>query len=109
MTTVALCFATFLVTFVLAFLLGVAAGGKMEIRKAVREAGFTPDSAKLYGRAVRILRRLHGLTELDGDLAADILSPASRRLVADWLDDHRKLVEQGKGGPAAHTTGQATP
>jgi hypothetical protein len=54
MTTVALCFATFLVTFVLAFLLGVAAGGKMEIRKAVREAGFTPDSAKLYGRAVRI-------------------------------------------------------
>jgi hypothetical protein len=100
-TTLLLC----LLTFTVAFLLGVGYGIKIEVRKAMREVGFTPESAKLYGRAVKILRRLHGLTQLDGELAADMLSPESARLVTDWLTDHRKLVAAGKGGPAAHTGG----
>lgn len=100
-------FAFCLATFVVAFLLGVSAGGKMEIRKALRDAGLTKDTAKLYGRATKILRRLHGLTELDGDLAADILSPASKKLIADWLADQRKLIEAGKGGASMYGTGSA--
>jgi hypothetical protein len=109
MTTLAFCLVTCLVTFPIAFLAGVSRSTKTEVRKVIREAGFTKESALLYGRAVKLIRRLHGLTELDGDLAADILSPTTKKQVADWLADHRKLVESGKGGAATVPTESRMP
>lgn len=69
---------------------GAHAAGKAELRKAIREAGLNQDSVKLYFRAAKILRRLEGLTDLDGDLSPDILTATTRKQVTDWLADYRK-------------------
>jgi hypothetical protein len=85
--------ATCLIVAILAFLCGMGVSLKAAVRKAMRDAGFTKDSIRLYGRAVKILRRLDGLTDLDGDLAGDILSPTTRKQVSEWLADYRKGLD----------------
>ncbi len=83
-----------LIVGILGFLCGMGVSVKTAVRKAMREAGFTKDSTRLYGRAVKILRRLDGLTDLDGDMAGDILSPTTRKQVSEWLADYRKGLER---------------
>ena len=86
------------------FLLGLATGFKLEFKTALREAGVSRDAANLYGRAVRIFRRLAGLAALDGELSGDALSDESRKLITDWLDDYRKLTTKGDPGTVTDTT-----
>ncbi len=62
-------------------------------KDALRAAGLNRQSAAMYFRAVKILRRLDGLTELDGEFAADILTPESKRQVAEWVADYRKALD----------------
>lgn len=101
MTTLFAIVATFLGTTLvmvpLAYILAIRSATKAEIGKVVREAGLgNMATVQLYGRAVKIVRRLHGLTELDGEMSADILSPASKRLVDEWVRDYRKALDEGK-------------
>ena len=85
--------ATAVVFLVLGFICGVNVANKGQLRQALREAGFTKDSAKLYARAAKILRRLDSLTQLDGDMAVDILSDTTKKQVSDWLADYRKGLD----------------
>jgi hypothetical protein len=82
--------ATFLVASILGWVCGVAMKTKQEIRERLRSIGLTKEAASLYGRAAKILRRLDGLTDLDGDFAADVLTPESKKQVSEWLADYRK-------------------
>ncbi len=79
---------------ILAFGTGAVVSARTINAKYLKEFGLTRESAALYGRAARILRRLHGVTELDGDLAADLLSTETKKLVDDWLADYRKQLER---------------
>jgi hypothetical protein len=65
------------------------AGVKHATAAALKTAGFTRDHAKLYGRSAKILNRLAALTDLDGAMAGDQLSPESRQLVTDWVRDYK--------------------
>lgn len=103
---VATFFGTTLIMFPLGWMVGIKTTVKAEIGKIIRENGLgNMETVKLYGRAVKIVRRLHGLTELDGELAADILSPQSKRLVDQWVRDYRKALDEGKARAAAGTDG----
>lgn len=75
--------------------IGLSARTKIEWQNALRQAGISKEALNLYGRAVRIFRRLSGLAALDGELSGDSLSPESRKLITDWLDDYRKLTTKG--------------
>ncbi|GIM88846.1 hypothetical protein [Paractinoplanes toevensis] len=90
--------AALLIGGVIGLLVGIAVPSRQEARKTVREefrkAGLSENSVKLLGRAAKVLRRLDGLTDLDGDLAVDILSPESKKQVSEWLADYRKGLNQ---------------
>jgi hypothetical protein len=106
MTTLFAIVATFFGTLLIAvpttFMLVAKSEAKKEVGRLFREAGLgTKETVELYGRAVMIIRRLHGLTELDGELAVDMLSPESKRLVDQWIDDYRKAISEGKATAAA--------
>lgn len=73
---------------------GVIIGARLTTKAELARLGFTPDSAKLYKRASRILSRMQTVTELDGDGGADLLSPRSRELIGEWLADYRKQIER---------------
>lgn len=79
---------------VFAFVFGMGFGLKLDMSKVMREAGFSKDSAKLYGRASKILRRLEQTTDLDGAYAGDVLSEETQRLVKEWLADYRKQIKK---------------
>jgi flagellar basal body-associated protein FliL len=49
---------------------------------------------QLYKEAARILNRLVTVTDLDGDFAADIVSPTTRKVIDQWLVDYRKEIEK---------------
>lgn len=102
-----LCAALFIVGGVAGVVAGIGWAARQAMDKAIRDAGLTRASAGLYGRAVRILRRLHGLVDLDGDIAGDLLTPESKRLVDGWVADHRALVATGEGGTAPYDTSTA--
>lgn len=83
----------FVIALALGFVLGSAAATKQRITEHLRSIGLTKDATKLYARAAKILRRLDGLTDLDGDLAADILTDATKKQVSEWLADYRKGLD----------------
>lgn len=78
---------------ILGFALGVTAEKKDAMKHVLRDMGVTAESVALFARAVKILRRLDGLTELDGQLSVDMLSPESKKLVSEWLADYRKSLD----------------
>lgn len=84
---------TFVAAGLIGFCVGVTVVTKQQIRERLRALGFTENTAQLYARAAKILRRLDGLTDLDGDLAADILTPESKKQVSEWLADYRKGLD----------------
>lgn len=79
-----------MVTAVFTFLMTFMVCRAMNTRDALKAAGLTKNSAAMYRRAVRIIRRLDGLTELDGEFAADILTPETKEQVSRWVADYRK-------------------
>lgn len=79
---------------VLAFVVGMGFGLKLDMKTVMREAGFSKESAKLYGRAAKLLRRLEQTTDLDGAYAGDVLSDDTKRLVTEWLADYRKQIKK---------------
>jgi hypothetical protein len=79
---------------VFAFVFGMGFGLKLDMKKVMREAGFSKDSAKLYGRAAKLLVRLEQVTDLDGAYSGDVLSDETQRLVKEWLADYRKQIKK---------------
>lgn len=77
-----------------AFVIGLSVGTRVAATGVLREYGFTRQSARLYTRAAKLLNRLIRITELDGDFAADILSPATRKDVEQWIDDYKKEINK---------------
>ncbi len=77
-----------------AYLLGQAVGLRRNYDNRLRDLGLHRRSAALYARAVKILNRLAALTDLDGQLAGDILSPDTKQQVSDWLTDHRREIDK---------------
>ncbi|PZG06087.1 hypothetical protein C1I95_32320 [Micromonospora craterilacus] len=71
---------------------GAAIGSAHGVDERLRAAGITRRSGQLLTEAGQILNRLVTVTDLDGDLAADILSPASRKRIDAWLSDYRKEI-----------------
>lgn len=76
------------------FLLGIALMAKIKIGEALRDAGLSKESAKLYGRAAKILNRLEQTTDLDGAYAGDVLSDETKTLVTEWMADYRKKISK---------------
>lgn len=87
-------FGGMLLTAIVAFFGGLFVGVGSQMKSKLRELGFTPNSAKLYSRAAKILNRMVKVTELDGDFAADILSEETKRQVNDWLADYKKEINK---------------
>ncbi len=82
------------VTALVLFIGGMLLGTNLATRDHIARLGFTVESAKLYKRAAKILARMQTVTELEGDLTPDILSPRSRELLDAWLADYRKQIDK---------------
>lgn len=78
----------------LGYFLGYAVGRDSGTQERLRQLGFTRASARLYTRAAKLLNRMVTVTELDGDFAADILSPTTKKAVQDWIADYRKEINR---------------
>lgn len=76
-----------------AFFLGVMAAFRANLDKAMRDAGLNKSTAKLFGRAVRILNRLAQITDLDGAYAGDVLSAETKQQVTEWVGDYRTHLD----------------
>jgi hypothetical protein len=72
------------------FGIGYTAGVARATVARLRALGFTRNSADLYRRCLKLLRRLSGLTDLDGVFAEDSLTDQTREEIAGILADHRK-------------------
>lgn len=86
--------ALFVGTLMLAFGSGAIVASRLATTQHLKTFGLTTESARLYQRAARILDRMQRVTQFDGDLCADILSPTTKTLVAEWLADYRKQIER---------------
>lgn len=86
------------VLFGLACLLCYGAGVKMaatsEVRKSLRPLRLSKTDAVLYRQAAKILNRLINLTDLQGDLAEDLLSSKSRQQIQEWLAAYQKELDK---------------
>lgn len=74
---------------VAAYFGGLAVGMRRNYRAKLHKLGLNPRSAVLYARAVKILMRLNQLTDLDGLIAGDRLSPQTKEMVDKWATDYR--------------------
>ncbi len=74
---------------VAAYLTGLAVGMHRSYTSKLHKLGLNRRTATLYVRAVRILNRLHRLSEFDGDRAVDELSPEAAKEIARWAVDYR--------------------
>ncbi len=77
-----------------AFWLGWATARSADFTEALRRAGISKESAKLYVRAGKILNRLAQVTDLDGAYAGDVLSEETRRQVTEWVAAYREQVNK---------------
>lgn len=77
---------------ILLWLGGLAVGLRHNYKARLEKLGLSHDTVVLYSRAVRILNRLDQENDLSGAMAGDVLSPETKKLVNDWLTDHRKKV-----------------
>lgn len=76
------------------FIFGVRTTGKREIQNILKKARLSVVDVQLYRRAAKILNRLVNVTELQGDLSADILSRTSRTQIEEWLAEYNKEIDK---------------
>ncbi len=70
------------------------AGAQAAAKQKMRQYGIHDGMLPLYRRAAKLINRLAQLTDLDGALAGDQLSPDTRKLVTDWVTDYKKEIEK---------------
>lgn len=80
--------------FYASFWVGRRTGRAAATREAIRELGFSGQSAQRYTDAMRLLNRMTRTIQLDGDFAADILSEPTRREAERLVADYRKEINQ---------------
>jgi hypothetical protein len=80
----------YLLTALGAFGAGVKSAGKTEMKRL----GMTKEKVDLFRRSARIINRLAQITDLDGVMAGDQLSPATRKLVSEWIADYKREIEK---------------
>ncbi len=80
--------------FVSVGVLAFGAGVRSAAKDALRKFGLTREHVKLYHRAGKLLNRLAAVTDLDGAYAGDNLSPETKKLVTDWVDDYKREINQ---------------
>lgn len=54
----------------------------------------TDADVALYRRSARLLNRLINVTDLEGDLSGDIISPGTRKDIEAWLGDYKKELNK---------------
>lgn len=62
--------------------------------RASERSKMTNTDVKLYRQAAKLLNRMVNVTELDGDIAADIVSPTTRKQIDEWLTTYRKEIDK---------------
>lgn len=62
--------------------------------KKKEQAKMTDADVALYRRSARLLNRLIHITDLEGDLSGDIISPGTRKDIEAWLDDYKKELNK---------------
>jgi hypothetical protein len=65
-----------------------------DIRAGLYKSRMSPQDAVLYRKAARILNRLINVTELDGDMAVDVVSVQTRRAIEVWLIEYNKEIDK---------------
>jgi hypothetical protein len=65
-----------------------------EVESVWKAARLTKEDAVLYRKAAKILNRLVNVTDLEGDIAADIVSPTTQRQIEVWLIDYKKELDK---------------
>ncbi len=73
---------------------GKLAGYSHGYNTRIRELGLTRGSAGLYQRAAKLLNRLAQLTDLDGAMAGDNLSPETKAQVTEWVADYKREISK---------------
>lgn len=79
------------VALLVAFLIVV--GAIVSTREQERSK-MTDADVKLYRQAAKLLNRMVNVTDLDGDIAADIVSPTTRKQIDEWLTTYRKEIDK---------------
>ncbi len=79
---------------VASYLVGLSVGVRRNYTGKLRNMGLNRRSGELYARAAKILNRLAAVTDLDGVMAGDNLSPETKRQVEAWLADHRREIRK---------------
>jgi FlaG/FlaF family flagellin (archaellin) len=80
--------------FVATWVLGYVLGARAAVNDRLAQLGMTRSGAVLYRRATKILNRLAQITDLDGQMAGDSLSPETQKQVTEWLADYRKEINK---------------
>ncbi len=80
---------------VASYLAGHTVGMRRNFDNRLRDMGLNRRSGALYSRAAKILNRLAAVTDLDGVMSGDNLSPETQRQVSAWLADHRREISKG--------------
>lgn len=76
------------------FRLGVRSVAKEDVAKHLRPLRMTKHDVVLYRKAARLLNRLINITDLDGDLAGDIVSDTTRRQIEVWLIEYKEELDK---------------
>lgn len=77
-------------------LFGYLLGYGHNVRRTMREAGWTGDNIRLYRRAGDLLNRLVTVTDLDGVSGSSIIEPGLRTQIDAWLVEYRETLEKKK-------------
>ena len=75
-----------------AYVLGLTIGLQKNYDSRLQAMGLNRRSAALYVRAAKLINRFAQITDLDGVLAGDVLSPESKKQVTQWVADYRSEV-----------------
>lgn len=78
---------------VASFRWGVRMAAEKDVRSGLRPLRLTKTDALLYRKAAGILNRLINVTDLEGDLAADIVSTKTREQIEGWLSQYKKELD----------------
>lgn len=81
-------------THMLAYTAGAKRVIKEDVQKILRKAQLTKEDALLYRRAAHILNKLVTVTDLYGDMAADIVSDQTRKTIEVWMADYKAELDK---------------
>lgn len=70
------------------------AGAKAAAKREMRRLGMTKAKVDLFRRAMKLINRLAQITDLEGAMAGDQLSPETTKLVTDLVADYKREISK---------------